>query len=322
MASYREDDYYGDALPRLYRGSRGPREVSEVDEENLALLREKHGSQQGGEARGGKKRGPQDSGKGVRVQGGRVYDSTFGVTCHWCRQKTLEDKVTCTSPGCGKGKRLPTTFCKMCLKNRHGEDFAQATASAKWVCPLCRVSCGPGCVCFCNCGPCRKKAGLEPTHQLVKSAQQAGFDNAHDYLIHLVTKEDPEEIAERKTHSSHSWGAWLNGSHSEEGDEVGDDLVEAALAPPIHEEPQPKRARGRVKAARGRELDDGVVTSAVQTPDALKPRGSRKAAAATPTSPLTAKLTAASFEQKAEEGNAKTEAERSRKDRAKEKLGL
>ena len=30
-----------------------------------------------------KSSGPKDSGKGVRVQGGRVYDSTFGVTCHW-----------------------------------------------------------------------------------------------------------------------------------------------------------------------------------------------------------------------------------------------
>lgn len=90
------------------------------------------------------------------LQGGRVYDSKLGVTCHWyalllllslrvlvihlstsclpmrfrtegkectfdgplkccfmpsrCRQKTLENKVTCTDPGCGKGRRLPTSF--------------------------------------------------------------------------------------------------------------------------------------------------------------------------------------------------------------------
>lgn len=43
-------------------------------------------------------------------KGGKVYDSKYGVTCHWCRQKTLEDHVTCTNDGCGKGKRLPTTF--------------------------------------------------------------------------------------------------------------------------------------------------------------------------------------------------------------------
>jgi hypothetical protein len=42
-------------------------------------------------------------------QGGRVYDSKFGVTCHWCRQKTLEAHVTCTDPKCGKGK-MPYSF--------------------------------------------------------------------------------------------------------------------------------------------------------------------------------------------------------------------
>ena len=39
-----------------------------------------------------------------------MYDSKYGVTCHWCRQKTLEDHVTCTNSTCGKGKRLATTF--------------------------------------------------------------------------------------------------------------------------------------------------------------------------------------------------------------------
>jgi hypothetical protein len=93
-----------------------------------------------------KKRGPVDSGKGVRImvgeavthakphtlplkpplpaphamrclfpalccpQGGKVYDSKFGVTCHWCRQKTLTENVTCTNPNCGGGRRIPTTF--------------------------------------------------------------------------------------------------------------------------------------------------------------------------------------------------------------------
>lgn len=29
--------------------------------------------------------------------------------------------------------------------------------------------------------------GLEPTHQVVRLARDAGFDNVHDYLVHLVT---------------------------------------------------------------------------------------------------------------------------------------
>lgn len=31
------------------------------------------------------------------------------------------------------------------------------------------------------------QAGLEPTHQVVRLARDAGFDNVHDYLVHLVT---------------------------------------------------------------------------------------------------------------------------------------
>ena len=31
------------------------------------------------------------------------------------------------------------------------------------------------------------QAGLEPTHQVKKMAVTAGFDNVHDYLVHLVT---------------------------------------------------------------------------------------------------------------------------------------
>lgn len=213
--SYKEDDYWGD-LPRAVRG---PARVARTfDPDEVEALREKNGraAADGGEEAGeeggdagddAKKRGPQDSGKGVRIQGGKVYDSTFGVTCHWCRQKTLEDHVICSHPGCGKGKRMPTTFCKNCLKNRHGEDCEAAYLSGAWVCPGCRGSCGRGCVMCCNCGPCRKKAGLEPTHQVLKNARDVGFDNVHDYLVHLVTGESKEEVTARK--HKFAWAKWM-----------------------------------------------------------------------------------------------------------------
>eukprot|EP00775_Hariotina_reticulata_P001683 gene1683-2027_t len=167
---------------------------------------------------GGKARGPIDSGKGVRIQGGRVYDSKHGVTCHWCRQKTLEDHVTCTNSNCGNGRRMPLSFCAKCLRNRHGEDFEAAEASGEWWCPACRGSCGPGCVICCNCGPCRKKAGLEPTHQVVKLARDAGFCNVHDYLVHLVTDEDAETIAARKL--AQPWGSWLKQDSSDASEQT------------------------------------------------------------------------------------------------------
>lgn len=189
-----------------------------LDQDTAEQLRLEMADKRGGSKSGGKPRGPIDSGKGVRIQGGRVYDSKHGVTCHWCRQKTLEDHVTCTNPCCGNGRRMPLSFCAKCLKNRHGEDYTAAEASDSWWCPACRGSCGPGCVTCCNCGPCRKKAGLEPTHQVVKLARDAGFDNVHDYLVHLVTDETAEVIAERKL--QFPWGAWLKGG--EDGSEASE----------------------------------------------------------------------------------------------------
>ena len=139
--------------------------------------------------------------------GARVYDSELGVTCHWCRQKTVETHVFCTAEACGKGRRAPLAFCGMCLRNRHGEDVDAAVASGIWECPRCRGSCGDGCVTCCNCGPCRKAHGLAPTHQVIQLARGAGFDNVHDYLVHGATGLSPAALLERK--KSFEWGKWL-----------------------------------------------------------------------------------------------------------------
>ena len=139
--------------------------------------------------------------------GARVYDSELGVTCHWCRQKTVETHVFCTAEACGKGRRAPLAFCGMCLRNRHGEDVDAAVASGIWECPRCRGSCGDGCVTCCNCGPCRKAHGLAPTHQVIQLARGAGFDNVHDYLVHGATGLTPEALLARKR--SFNWGKWL-----------------------------------------------------------------------------------------------------------------
>ena len=158
-----------------------------------------------------------------------MYDSEKGVTCHWCRQKTVETHVTCVGEACS-GARLPVAFCTMCLRNRHGEDIDAAVASGCWTCPRCRGSCGEGCVTCCNCGPCRKKAGLSPTHQIIGVARASGFDNVHDYLVHQKTGESASVISARKT--AFPWGAWLRddfcppvnvAAASESSDEEGDE---------------------------------------------------------------------------------------------------
>ena len=73
----------------------------------------------------------------------------------------------------------------------------------------------------CNCGPCRKKHGLHPTHQIVKEARKAGFGNVHDYLVHLNTDEDSETIARRKY--QFAWGDFLIKKHAVEEDDESSD---------------------------------------------------------------------------------------------------
>ena len=196
-------------------------------------------------------RGTRGSNLGVRRQGGRIYDSENGVTCHWCRQKTLEEHVVCTSDDCSGGSKLPVSFCRMCLWNRHGENVYDAIASGTWVCPRCRGGCGEGCTSCCNCGPCRKKNGLLPTHQMVKLARTSGFDNVHDYLIHIKTGESASKISKRKL--EFGWGQWP----LEEEDVVVVDNAEA------EEENQQENVATHVASSLGRSrtrraLDDTV----------------------------------------------------------------
>lgn len=104
--------------------------------------------------------------------------------------------------------------------NRHGEDLKQAIDSGKWVCPVCRGGCGPGCQSCCNCGPCRKAEGKAPTRQLIGVARARGFTNVHDYLIHLETGEAPDTIGDRKR--GHEWAAWLRGRLASKDDALID----------------------------------------------------------------------------------------------------
>ncbi|KXZ51268.1 hypothetical protein GPECTOR_13g755 [Gonium pectorale] len=186
--TYNEDAAFRELLPAA--GPRGPKRghgadfaLTEDEVEALRALqlartaRNKDGDDEDGGPRG--PRGPRDSGKGMRRQGGQVYDSETGVTCH----------------------------CPRCLRNRHGEDADAAEASGAWVCPCCRGSCGAGCVTCCNCGPCRKRAGMAPTGQIKGDVLAGGYTNAHDYLVGLTTGENQAKLTERKL--KQPWGAWM-----------------------------------------------------------------------------------------------------------------
>lgn len=185
--------------------------------------------------------------------GNRLYDSRLGLTCHWCRQKTVEAHAICTRRECAeqvtpKGEiraRLPVAFCGPCLKNRNGEDVVAATASGAWICPKCRGSCGPGCDGCCNCGPCRRRKGLPHTGQLAPEARERGFTNVHDYLVHMDTGESQVELLRRK--KSHWWGAWLIAP----GERPPPGAARVVPSPPARAPPINEEASERAEAADG-----------------------------------------------------------------------
>jgi len=134
----------------------------------------------------GKDKKKRNANPGVRIQGGRVYDSENGTTCHQCRQKTIEVKAKCTT--------CTLYFCPRCLENRYSEKVDESNALGNWSCPKCRKEC--------NCSNCRKKAGLQATGILANVAKTAGFSSVSDLLqrnpnakaIHHKNKTDAAAI--------------------------------------------------------------------------------------------------------------------------------
>ncbi|CAN6445726.1 unnamed protein product [Victoria cruziana] len=109
---------------------------------------------------------------GVRIVGGRIYDSQNGRTCHQCRQKTMDLTASCKNVP--KNKPCPIRFCFKCLLNRYGEVAEEINGMDSWNCPKCRG--------ICNCSLCMKKKGENPTGILVHTAKATGFSSVSDML--------------------------------------------------------------------------------------------------------------------------------------------
>ncbi|CAN6933888.1 unnamed protein product [Brassica oleracea] len=109
---------------------------------------------------------------GVRVIGGRIYDSSNGRCCHQCRQKTMDFVASCKAMK--KEKQCPISYCHKCLLNRYGEKAEEVGALIDWRCPKCRG--------ICNCSCCRKKRGQSPTGILTHKAKASGLSSVSELL--------------------------------------------------------------------------------------------------------------------------------------------
>ncbi|KAK9066908.1 hypothetical protein SSX86_014232 [Deinandra increscens subsp. villosa] len=113
-----------------------------------------------------------NSNPGVRVIGGRIYDSQNGTTCHQCRQKTYAVYVNCKNQA--KAKPCNIKYCRTCLLNRYGEKVEDVELLDKWDCPKCKG--------VCNCSICMKKRGHQPTGMVVQMAKAGGFTSVSDMI--------------------------------------------------------------------------------------------------------------------------------------------
>ncbi|XP_019173162.1 PREDICTED: uncharacterized protein LOC109168561 isoform X2 [Ipomoea nil] len=121
---------------------------------------------------------------GVRVVGGRIYDSRNGKTCHQCRQKTMDYMSGCKNEK--NNKPCVIRFCHKCLLNRYGEKAEEVSTLENWNCPKCRG--------ICNCSLCMKKRGFQPTGILVHTAKATGFTSVSEMLL----VKGPENIDHEK----------------------------------------------------------------------------------------------------------------------------
>ncbi|CAH0562030.1 unnamed protein product [Brassicogethes aeneus] len=108
----------------------------------------------------------------------KVYDSN-GTSCHQCRQKTSDQKTSCRNPQC---IGVQGQFCGVCIRNRYGEDAADALMDPEWTCFVCRD--------MCNCSFCRKRQGKRPTGILTPIATKLGYSNVNSLLVSLQGEGD------------------------------------------------------------------------------------------------------------------------------------
>ena len=141
-------------------------------------------------------------GAGDRVKGAKVYSFSatehLGTSCHWCRQKTIDRKATCSNPDCA----FIQTWCGACLYNRHREDILEILQDDGWLCPGCT---GEG-----NCsgkgsfdklkkgsGPCgMPRRGLAVTGQIDKVCHELNIaPNQYLHRTRKINFQDPQFVA-------------------------------------------------------------------------------------------------------------------------------
>ncbi|GMN69537.1 hypothetical protein TIFTF001_038586 [Ficus carica] len=126
---------------------------------------------------------------------GGVYDSVFGICCHFCRQKKLCGEEECKrcsdldvdepcigKTDCSVCHSSSGVFCRACLKVRYGEEMEEVIRNKEWMCPHCMEEKGKNPYWICNSSICLKKRKMAPTGIAIYRAQELG----HKSVAHLL----------------------------------------------------------------------------------------------------------------------------------------
>ncbi|OUZ99388.1 Zinc-finger domain of monoamine-oxidase A repressor R1 [Macleaya cordata] len=127
---------------------------------------------------------------------GSIYDSVFGICCHFCRQKKLCGEEDCKHCGnldndqpcigktnCSVCQSSNGVLCRACLKVRYGEELEEVRENKEWMCPHCIEDKGIKPYWICNSSLCLKKRKMVPTGIAIYEAREMGYESVAHLLM-------------------------------------------------------------------------------------------------------------------------------------------
>lgn len=140
---------------------------------------------------------PEDSARRCSSKArGTVYNSVYGICCHFCRQKTLCVEEDCKRCGnldldqpcigktdCSVCHSTNGIFCRACLMVRYGEELEEVKNNKNWMCPHCIEEKGMKPYWICNSSFCLKNKKMAPTGLAIYRARELGYKSVAHLLM-------------------------------------------------------------------------------------------------------------------------------------------
>ncbi|KAK6152892.1 hypothetical protein DH2020_012531 [Rehmannia glutinosa] len=120
---------------------------------------------------------------GIRVVGGRIYDSVNGKTCHQVSSLFSFYAIDARLANAVLANLLYSYYH---FQLRYGEKAEEVAALGEWSCPKCRG--------ICNCSVCMKKRGHQPTGILINTAKVTGFSSVSEMLLNGAERLNHEKV--------------------------------------------------------------------------------------------------------------------------------